>query len=277
MPTYLNPTLMIKTILYPFKRFAWFKRLNAKVIYELLAKHIPAEDWHFMNYGYAPNNNEAPFQLSETPVQKYPLHMYHYLACKTSLEGKQVLEVGSGRGGGARHLAGYFKPAYYTGLDLAQHAVELANKLHKLPNLRFIQGSAEDIPLADKSQDVVINVESCHAYGSVEKFLSEVKRVLKPNGHFLMVDFRYAVDFETLRSQLKNSGLEVVEEENITANVIEAIEAEDEAKKDRIKRLIPAKWQKLFAEFAGVVGSKFYKNLKDQTRYYYRFVLIKRE
>lgn len=267
--------MIIKTILSPFKNFAWFKRLNAKVTYELLAKHIPAEDWHFMNYGYAPKPNEAPLQLAEPPNQKYPLQMYHYLASKTSLEGKQILEVGSGRGGGARHLAGYFKPAFYTGLDLAQHAVDLATKLHKLPNLRFIQGSAENIPLADNSVDVVINVESCHAYGSVENFLSEVKRVLRPNGYFLMVDFRYAIDMQTLTNQLKNSGLEMVEEENITSNVIEAIEAEDEVKQDRIRRLIPTKWQKLFAEFAGVVGSKFYRNLKDQTRFYHRYVMKK--
>jgi len=266
---------MIKTILYPFKRFAWFKRLNAKVTYELLAKYIPAEDWHFMNYGYAPNSNEAPLQLAVPPVQKYPLQMYHYLASKTVLEGKQVLEVGSGRGGGARHLSEYFKPANYTGMDLAQHAVDLATKLHSLPNLRFIQGSAENIPLADNSIDVVINVESCHAYGSVEKFLSEVRRILKPGGYFLMVDFRYAIDMAALKNQLKNCGLKMLDEENITGNVIQAIEAEDEVKKERIHRLIPTKWQKLFAEFAGVVGSKFYRNLKDQTRFYYRYVLTK--
>lgn len=266
---------MIKTLLYPFKRFAWFKRLNAKVTYELLAKHIPAEDWHFMNYGYSPNPTEAPLVLDQAPTQQYPLQMYHYLAAKTQLENKTVLEVGSGRGGGALHVASYYKPTFYTGLDLAHHAVDLANQLHKLPNLKFIQGSAEKIPLADNSIDVILNVESCHAYGSVTDFLKEVKRVLKPGGHFLMVDFRYAIDMQTLKDQLSHSGLQMLEEENITANVITAIEAEDEKKKDRIKRLIPAKWQKLFSEFAGVVGSKFYNNLKDQTRFYYRYSMIK--
>lgn len=266
---------MIKTLLYPFKRFAWFKRLNAKVTYELLAKHIPAEDWHFMNYGYSPNPTETPLILDQAPTQQYPLQMYHYLAAKTKLENKNVLEVGSGRGGGAMHVASYYKPTFYTGLDLAHHAVDLANQLHKLPNLKFIQGSAERIPLADNSIDVILNVESCHAYGSVTDFLKEVKRVLKPGGHFLMVDFRYAIDMQTLKDQLANSGLQMLEEENITANVITAIEAEDEKKKDRIKRLIPAKWQKLFSEFAGVVGSKFYNNLKDETRFYYRYSMIK--
>lgn len=266
---------MIKTLLSPFKRFAWFKRLNAKITYEWLAKHIPADDWQFMNYGYSPNANEPHYQPEPKPLQLYPLLMYHYLGSKAKLTNKTVLEVGSGRGGGAAYLASYFKPAQYTGMDLAQHAVDLANKIHAVPNLKFTQGSAESIPLADSSIDVVINVESCHAYGSVKQFLSEVKRVLKPGGYFLMVDFRYAQDMEELNQLLAESGLTMKQEENITERVVMAIEAEDEAKQKRIRDLVPPKWQKLFAEFAGVVGSKFYRNLKDGTRFYYRYVMQK--
>jgi ubiquinone/menaquinone biosynthesis C-methylase UbiE len=266
---------MIKTLLSPFKRFAWFKRLNAKITYEWLAKHIPANDWQFMNYGYSPNANEPAYQPEPKPLQLYPLLMYHYLGSKAELTNKTVLEVGSGRGGGAAYLASYFKASQYTGMDLAQHAVDLANKIHAVPNLKFIQGSAESIPLADSSIDVVINVESCHAYGSVKQFLSEVKRVLKPGGYFLMVDFRYAQDMEELNQLLAESGLAMKQEENITERVVLAIEAEDEAKQKRIRDLVPPKWQKLFAEFAGVVGSKFYRNLKDGTRFYYRYVMQK--
>lgn len=266
---------MVRAIMYPFKRFGWFKRLNAKITYELLAKHIPASDWQFMNYGYEPNASEKPLVLPNDQAQRYPLQMYHYLASKTPIAGKQVLEVGSGRGGGAKYLAKTFSPAFYTGMDLAQHAVTLANQLHKLPNLKFIQGSAEKIPLEDNTVDVVINVESCHAYGSVEKFLSEVKRVLKPGGYLLMVDFRSDNKMDFFRSQVKNCGLALLEEEDIGPNVIRSIEAEDKAKTERISSLIPKRWQKLFSEFAGVVGSRFYLTLKDGSRKYYRFVLKK--
>jgi SAM-dependent methyltransferase len=267
---------VIKTILSPFKNFAWFKRLNAKVSYELLAKYIPASDWHFMNYGYVPNPGERVLDFPDDPkTQRYPMQMYHSLAMKTAITGKNVLEVGSGRGGGAKHIAGSMTPASYTGLDLAQNAVDLANKIHSLPNLKFIQGSAEAIPLASNSVDVVINVESSHAYGSVDKFLSEVKRVLKPGGHLLMVDFRYTPQMEIFLAQIRNSGMVVISEEDITGNVVKAIEAEDEMKTERIRNLFPPKWQKLFAEFAGVVGSKFHRNLKDRERLYYRFVLQK--
>lgn len=268
---------MIKTILSPFKNFAWFKRLNAKVSYELLAKYIPDADWHFMNYGYVPNPDEPVLDLpdNDPKIQKYPMQMYHCLASKATLNGKQVLEVGSGRGGGARHVTTTFQPALYTGLDLASNAVVLANRIHQLSNLKFIQGSAESIPLSDNTIDVVLNVESCHAYGSVPKFLSEVKRVLKPGGHLLLVDFRYSHQMEEFLSQLRGCGLQMVSEEDITANVVKAIEAEDSTKTARIRALFPEKWQKLFAEFAGVVGSKFHRNLVNRERLYYRFVLRK--
>lgn len=267
---------MIKFIIYTLKRFAWFKRLNAKVTYEALAKHVPAAEWQFMNYGYVPNALEQPLEVLDEPgVQKYPLQMYHYLALKADLPGKEVLEVGSGRGGGAKHVAKTLNPSSYIGLDLAQNAVNLANKLHTLPNLKFIQGSAEEIPLKDNSVDVVLNVESCHAYGSVEKFISEVKRVLRPGGTFALVDFRDAEKMNILRQQLKNSGLQWIEEENITSNVVQAIEAEDDVKKARIKKLFPAKWQKIFGEFAGVVGSTFHTKLTNGTKVYHRFVLKK--
>lgn len=269
---------MIKLIIRVFKRYAWFKRLNAKVTYELLAKRIPAEDWQFMNYGYMPDSDEVPVTLPDDPkAQKYSMLMYHYLAARAELKGKQVLEVGSGRGGGARYLAQAFKPASYTGMDLAQSAVNLSNKIHQLPNLRFIQGSAEAIPLADNSIDVVLNVESCHAYGSVDKFLSEVKRVLKPGGYLLLVDFRDEKNMDLLRSQLQRCGLDFLAEEDIAPNVVRAIEAEDAVKKERIRKLFPPKWQNLFGEFAGVVGSRIHMNLKSGARLYHRFVMRKAE
>jgi SAM-dependent methyltransferase len=153
--------------------------------------------------------------------------------------------------------------------------VDLASRIHILPNLKFIQGNAEEIPIGSNTMDVVINVESSHAYGSVEKFLNQVKRVLKPGGHLLLVDFRSDNTIDKFKEQLRNSGLELLEEEDISKNVITSIELEDESKTKRIKALIPPKWQKLFSEFAGVVGSRFYLTLKDGSRSYYRFVLRK--
>ncbi|MFM7855422.1 MAG: hypothetical protein ACKO96_26725, partial [Flammeovirgaceae bacterium] len=69
---------MVNFIIKMFKRYPWFKRFNAKITYGLLAKYIPAEDWHFMNYGYVPNEHEPPLQITDKLLQQYPLQMYHY-------------------------------------------------------------------------------------------------------------------------------------------------------------------------------------------------------
>jgi ubiquinone/menaquinone biosynthesis C-methylase UbiE len=270
--------LVVNKLISVSKKFAWLKRFNAKVTYEVLAKYIPAADWHFMNYGYIPNPQEAessirPFKVAD---QQDSANMYHYLACKATLEGKTVLEIGSGRGGGARYVASNFNAFRYIGLDIAKNAIELARKLHARPNLSFVQGSGESLAIADNSIDVVINVESCHSYGDVKRFLSEVARVLKPGGQLLLVDFRNSVEnMERFKQELKDSGLALQSEENISANVVAAIESGDESKRKKIESLVPRRYQKLFCDFAGVVGSRFYTTLKDGTRPYYRFVLRK--
>jgi len=268
---------MINLIIRTFKRYEWFRRFNSRITYELLAKYIPAHDWRLMNYGYVPQAPETPLHLPPGFTnQPLPLQMYHYLATRQPLKGKTVLEVGSGRGGGAHYVASQLQPARYVALDLAQNAIDLSKKMYREPNLEFVQGSAEALPFPDNTFDAVINVESCHAYGNVPKFLSEVNRVLKAGGWLLLVDFRNATEqMDLFRGQVMASGLKIVEEENISRQVVAAIEQEDPAKRARIEKLVPARWQKLFAQFAGVVGSPFYNTLKAGTRVYHRFVIQK--
>lgn len=269
---------LINKFIFLFKRFAWFKRLNSKITYEALAKYISADAWHFMNYGYVAGESEVAQSPACCPVknQRLSADMYHYLASKITLADKTVLEVGSGRGGGARYLTECFGPLNYTGVDIAYNAVDLANRLHALPNLKFIQGSGERIPLEEGAVDAVINVESSHGYGDVEQFLREVYRVLKPGGYLLLVDFRNSIaGMELFRQQLLESGLTCISEEDISKQVVSAIEADNDTKCKQIADWIPKRFQKIFSEFAGVVGSKFYTTLKNGERPYYRFVFMK--
>ncbi|MBT1689655.1 class I SAM-dependent methyltransferase [Dawidia soli] len=261
-----------------FKRFAWFKRFNARITYQVLAKYIPSADWHFMNYGYVPDaeerhSNVPPFNVKH---QHQPAAMYHYLACKVPVTGKVVLEVGSGRGGGASYVANHFRPKQYIAVDIASSAVALANKFHSTASLRFVQGSGEHLLIQDDSIDIVMNVESSHGYGDVAKFLSEVKRVLRPGGHLLLVDFRNSLaNMAIFSQQLLDSGMILLSKENISTKVVRAIELDDDSKTSTIKRLVPRRYQRVFSDFAGVVGSRFYNTLKDGTRPYCRFVLQK--
>src|ERR1044071_239193 len=253
-----------------------FRRLLWKPIYELLAKRFRVKDWSFMNFGYAHFDNEPFLKLNnEDEINRYPIQLYHYLAAKTNLDGLDVLEVGSGRGGGAAFIKKYHQPKKMIGLDIAVNAVRIAKEYFGVEGIDFVQGSAEHIPFADESFDVVINVESSHAYGSVPRFLSEVKRVLRTGGYFLCSDIRTAKDASTFKQEMHMCGLQVITEENISNNVRQAIEQEEPIKQKRIHENIPGFMQAIFRQFAGVKGSKAHLNLKSGELVYYRFVLRK--
>jgi len=267
---------MFAKLFLELTEYAFFRRLVWKPIYEMLARVLPLSEWQFMNYGYMPFPDEPPLALEESDeLQRYPLQLYHYLASRTAVAGKEMLEVGSGRGGGAHYIARYLKPLQMTGMDLASNAVKFASGTFRQPNLRYVQGNAEALPFEDASFDVVINVESCHAYGSVPKFLSEVRRVLRPGGVLVLTDMRGEPGLNLLRQQLLDSGMQVVEETDITLNVVQAIEHEEPIKKERIRRLVPRWLVPAFEEFAGVKNSAIHRDLSKRDLIYCRWKLQK--
>jgi len=268
---------MISRLFLELTEYAWFRRLVWKPVYQILASKFPTNTWSFMNYGYHPHIHEENLDLLEKDeIHRYAVQHYHFLAVKTQIKGKDLLEVGSGRGGGSHYIATNLHPKSMTGMDLASRAVELCNRNFVSHNLKYIVGSAEKLPLDDNSKDVIINVESSHAYGSVDNFLTEVKRVLRPGGHLLLTDLRGKSGKGLLTEKLINSGMEIIEEEDITSNVVEAIEKEDTIKWERIRQSVPKWLHAYFSEFAGSVGSQTHKRLKNGDLVYFRFVLRKK-
>lgn len=267
---------MISRLFLKLTDYPAFRRLLWKPVYEMLAKRFRSKDWSLMNYGYAPSDHEPFLKLNEgDEINRYPIQLYYYLAAKVSLEALDVLEVGSGRGGGAACILKYLKPRKIIGLDIAFNAVRLANNYFGSESVSFMQGSAEHLPFNDESFDVVINVESSHTYGSVPHFLMEVKRVLRKGGYLLCTDIRTAEGMELFRRQMHSCGLSLILEENISDNVKRAIELEEPIKQKRITENVPPMLQGIFRQFAGVKGSKAYLQLKNGELQYYRFVLRK--
>jgi len=265
---------MIASLFLSLTDYPFFRRLIWKPIYETLAKRLKIEDWYFMNYGYMPFEHEPVLELHQhDEINRFPIQLYHYLASRIPMNGLEVLEVGSGRGGGASFIKKYHSSHKMVGMDIAHNAVKLSQQSHNAEGLYFIQGNAEKIPFEDESFDVLINVESCHAYGSVPKFLKEAKRVLRKGGYFLCADMRSPSGMQTLRNNLFQSGMELQEEENISKNVVKAIVHEEPFKQRRIEKNIPKWFQKTFREFAGVKGSKIHRDLDSGTLVYYRFVI----
>jgi ubiquinone/menaquinone biosynthesis C-methylase UbiE len=236
------------------------RQLAWRAIYELLAARVTRPEWAFMNYGYAPVTDEGPpLRLEpDDEVDRLCIQLYQHAVATGDLRGTDVLEVGCGRGGGSSFLSRYLGPRTVTGLDFSAKAVELCRRERRAPGLRFVRGDAQAMPFPDASFDAVVNVESSHCYGSMETFLAEVARVLRPGGALYLADLRGREGVARLRRQLEECPLTVVGVRDITAEVLEAMRRDNARKLALIDAWIPRVAHPLFRPFAGIEGTKNY-------------------
>ncbi|RUL83102.1 class I SAM-dependent methyltransferase [Tautonia sociabilis] len=231
----------------------------------------------YMNYGYAPIDGAEPVaELGpEDAPNRYFIGLYHRVASAVDLKGKQVLEVGSGRGGGASFVARYFRPKAMVGMDYADRAVAFCRRWYRVDGLRFAVGDAERIPFPDASFDVLLNVESSHCYPHMDRFLSEAFRVLRPGGFLLFADMRHAEALAGVRQAFLTAGFEVEQEQDITPNVLRALTLDNERKSGLIRREVPWIFRSMFRVFAGMEGTASYRSFASGEWVYWRFALRK--
>ena len=267
---------MLKLLVSAIEKRPSFRRWVWQRWYQHLAGYR-VNNWTFMNYGYVSRNDaNGPLPLDESDeADRCCIELYHRVASAVDLKNRVVLEVGSGRGGGASYIARYLNPGSTTGVDFSAKVVEFCNRTHLVENLTFSQGDAEALPFDNGSFDAVVNVESSHCYGSMPDFLKEVVRVLRPGGRFLFADFRLRHDIELLKQSFNDAGLTIVDEEDISANVVHAMESEDERKRSLIQKHIPGWLCSMFRQFAGVKDSTIFHSFEKGALMYVRIVAVK--
>lgn len=257
---------------------AWTGPWNkaSRFLYQFLnARLRDRSDVCFFNYGYAPlDDHRIPLQAADEPNRMY-IHLYHAVAARAALLGRDVLEVSCGRGGGAKYLKQYLQPKTLCGMDRAMRAVSFCGKHHVEDGLRFVCGDAQALPFKDHSFDAVVNIEASHDYLNLDLFLGDVARVLRPGGCFLYADFRKPRHLEPWRRQIISSGLKLVEEEDITPNVIRGLELNTDHNLSLVKKLAPWALRPILLQFAGVKGSHVYKAFKTGANKYLRYMLRK--
>lgn len=99
---------------------------------------------------------------------------------KDQIKHSKALDVGSSTGIIDSFLASKFKDVW--GIDIDQNGVNFAKKNFKHRNLHFLKVSAENIPFQNNSFDIVICTHVYEHVNNPNKLLSEIYRVLKPNG-----------------------------------------------------------------------------------------------
>uniref|UniRef100_A0A914WKJ4 Methyltransferase type 11 domain-containing protein n=1 Tax=Plectus sambesii TaxID=2011161 RepID=A0A914WKJ4_9BILA len=149
----------------------------------------------FMNYGFAaitegdekalahkrailkeePEDEHTNINLYERTLALHPLHPH-------KLDGLDLLEISCGHGGGLQ----WIERAHPTLKSVRGMDMTIVDTMGG----KVFQGNAYNVPLADESVDIVLNVESSHCYDDQPRFLRNCYRILRPGGYFLWTDIR---------------------------------------------------------------------------------------
>ena len=153
-------------------------------LYEDANNLIGDEPVNFLNHGFYP----AHELVKDLPF-RHQLSLYLHLLEGIETSGKSILDVGCGRGGAASWISKHLDFSSVDGCDLSPINIASCEK-NNTENVTYKVSDAEDLRYESGTFDVVINVESSHCYQNFSKFVSEVKRVLKPDGVLLLADVR---------------------------------------------------------------------------------------
>ena len=251
-----------------------FRESLFRILYWLVNKVDRNADILFMNFGFNDKNLLLPLD-KRNESDRYSIQLYHHLAVEAEIRGRDIVEIGCGRGGGLYYITRNFLPASAIGVDLNRGAVAFCSRHYDQDGLSFVQGDAQDLTLKDSSCDVVFNVESSHRYTDMKAFLREVSRILRPGGYFLFTDFRYDHEMEDLRKELLLSGMVVIKERFINREVISALEMDDERRRKLVTKLVPGFLHKPALNFAGAKGSDTYNRFVSGSYVYFSYVIRK--
>jgi len=111
-------------------------------------------------------------------------HMARYTFAARLAAGKCVLDAGCGAGYGSAELARVADSVI--GADIAAEAADFAREHYQLPNLRFEQASCTALPHADATFDLVVAFEVIEHLTDWHALLLEARRLLAPNGQFVV-------------------------------------------------------------------------------------------
>jgi O-antigen biosynthesis protein len=114
-------------------------------------------------------------------VQVVYEHFHRYLWAQRLVEGRRVLDLGSGEGFGSALLADAARTV--TGIDIDERTVEHSRLNYAAPNLDFRVASATDLgDFPDDAFDAVVAFEVIEHVAEQVAALDEVARVLAPGG-----------------------------------------------------------------------------------------------
>jgi SAM-dependent methyltransferase len=103
-----------------------------------------------------------------------------------------VLDIGCGTGTAVREAAALLPQGQVIGIDpspaMLRIAAEQTSSTPERERIKFMDGSAESIPLPDRSVTIALAINSIHHWADLRRGLDEVQRVLKPIGRLVITE-----------------------------------------------------------------------------------------
>ncbi len=132
--------------------------------------------------------------------------------------GNKVLDIGCGNGRFCPTVINV--GADYTGIDIAENLIKIAKKNY--PAGKFAIAAANNLPFPDQTFDTVISIAVLHHLPSKklrQRFLQEIRRVLKNNGDFIAVVWDLRPHYLLKAGKLKRLRYFLIEQLKIAARV----------------------------------------------------------
>jgi ubiquinone/menaquinone biosynthesis C-methylase UbiE len=102
----------------------------------------------------------------------------------------KILDVACGTGEFERLLLEQNPTQQITGIDISDRMLNIAKeKYQNYPNLEFHQASVHSLSFDSNSFDVVVSANAFHYFDRPQIALTEMKRVLKPSGKLVILDW----------------------------------------------------------------------------------------
>ncbi len=269
----MKTSKLIKICRFLIRLSPYIRLTLVRWVYNQFATKNTSEKNIFLNYGY---HDDTPLTLNH---QDEPNRLFIQLYCRVvqniDLRDKDIVEIGCGQGAGGVFLLQHNHPRSYIGIDLSEKAIAFCQRHNQFTNMQWMQSSAENLPIPDESVDVVINVESSHFYPSMEGFIKEAQRILKPNGYMAFADLRHALKVDALDQCFSNSGLRIVKRSDITPQVLDSLTRISDRRKAHINSTYPLIWRQAARELSAVKGSIIYNSFINGQQKYLCYLLQK--
>jgi ubiquinone/menaquinone biosynthesis C-methylase UbiE len=146
--------------------------------------------------------------------------------------GQTVADVGAGTGIYSRLFSRAVGPnGTVYAVDIAKPFLELINShaaAEGIANIKTVLGEDRKTNLPSGAVDIIFTSDVYHHFEYPQAMLADIKSVLKPGGHFIVVDFHripgvtsagrlehVRAGLETVRAEIEQAGLTFVEEAKI--------------------------------------------------------------